>query len=414
MVIQKSLDATKHLKSEYDAIVVGAGPGGSVCAAYLKRKGYNVLLVDKASFPRDKTCGDAISGSLKVQEQLKLTDTVTSGPHAKVKSVVFSSPKGVVLEIPFSGTGYVCRRLVYDNIIFEKAKSEGVDILENFSVSDLIFDGAKVAGIKGKEIKTGEEKEFKAKVVVGADGAHSVVAKKTNLLDLDSDHTITSIRCYYKGIKDIKPAIELHFVNEIIPGYFWIFPLENGNANVGIGMVNTDYNKAGFSMKDKMFEIIEKNPLFKERFAGSVLEEGSIKGWTLPVGSKRRKAHGNGFVLIGDAAGLIDPFTGEGIANAMTSGQIAADWVDKAIKENNFSEIFFKQYEDEVWSFLGPKMATSYKLQKMGKNKFLTNLVISKAAKSKQIQEALASMLDNKESRKKLTNPLFYLKLLFA
>ncbi len=399
---------------EYDVIVVGAGPGGSVCAAYLARKGYKTLLIDKQKFPRDKTCGDAISGSLKVQEQLKLTEKVVKGPHSEVHSVIFSSPKGIPLEIPFSGTGYVCRRFVYDNLVFEKAKSEGAHILENFSVHDLVFDGSRVVGVKGKDTKTGEEKELKAKVVVGADGAHSIVAKKTNLLDLDSDHTITSIRCYYKGVKDVKPAIELHFVNEIIPGYFWIFPLEPGYANVGIGMVNTDYNKAGFNMKDKMFEIIEKNPLFKERFAGSVLEEGSIKGWTLPVGSKRRKAHGNGFVLIGDAAGLIDPFTGEGIANAMTSGQIASEWVDKAIKENNFSESFFKGYEDEVWSVLGPKLATSYKLQKMGKRKFLTNLVISKAAKSKQIQQTLASMLDNKEQRKKLANPLFYLKLLFA
>ena len=251
-------------------------------------------------------------------------------------------------------------------------------------------------------------------MVVGADGAHSVVAKKTGLLDLDSDHTITSIRCYYSGVKDLKTAIELHFVDDIIPGYFWIFPLEDGNANVGIGMVNTDYNKAGFNMKEKMFEIIEKNPLFKPRFVGAKLEEGSIKGWILPVGSKRRKACGNGFVLIGDAAGLIDPFTGEGIANAMLSGQIAAEWISKALKENIFSEVFFKQYENAVWEALGPKMATSYKLQKMGRRKWLVNLVIGKAAKSKQIRETLASMLDNKEQRKKLTNSLFYLKLLLS
>jgi len=167
-------------------------------------------------------------------------------------------------------------------------------------------------------------------------------------------------------------------------------------------------------MKEKMFEIIEKNPLFKPRFEGAKLEEGSIKGWILPVGSKRRKACGNGFVLIGDAAGLIDPFTGEGIANAMTSGQIAAEWIGKALKENNFSEPLFKQYEDAVWEILGPKMATSYKLQKLGRRKWLTNLVIGKAAKSKQIRETLASMLDNKEQRKKLTNSLFYLKLLLS
>ena len=409
---------------DFDVIVVGGGPGGSTTAAFLASK-YNkrVLLLEKEQFPRDKPCGDAISGkSMSVLADLGIKTDVEDTEHLKTYGVILSSPKGTTLEIPFKSKdpnrhnyGYVCKRFVYDNVLFQHAKSSlNVTTIEKFQVNDLLYDGQHIVGIKGKDLNSGNEREFYAKVVVGADGANGFVAGKLGVAGFDDAHRVIAVRAYYDGIVGMKPAIEIHFVKSLIPGYFWIFPLEPGYCNVGIGMVNTDYNKAGFNMKDKMFEVIEKNFLFKDRFAGSVLEEGSIKGWTLPVGSKRRKAHGNGFVLIGDAAGLIDPFTGEGIANAMTSGQIASEWVDKAIKENNVSETFFKQYEDEVWSVLGPKMATSYKLQKMGRKKFLTNLVISKAAKSKQIQQALASMLDNKEQRKKLANPLFYLKLLFA
>jgi len=400
-------------KKEYDVIVVGAGPGGSTCAAFLGQKGYNVLLLDKAKFPRDKTCGDAISGSLKTQERLNLTPAVERNSHAKVNGVIFSSPKGDVLEIPFKGTGYVCRRYIYDNLIFQKAKSSGIDVIQEFTVTDLIQEAGYVKGIRGNTYK-GDEVEIRSKIVVGADGAHSIVARKTGSIDHDAKHTITSVRAYYKNVGGVKPAIELHFVDDILPGYFWIFPVDKNSANVGLGMVVEDFKKKNWKMTDKMFEIIANNPMFKDRFKDAKLEKGTVKGWTLPVGSKRRNAHGNGYVLVGDAAALIDPFTGEGIANSMKSGEIASNWIEKAIKTNNFSAEFLKQYEDGVWEVLGKKLRTSYKLQKMGKKKFLTNLVVGKAAKSKQIQDTLRQMLDNTEERKKLANPLFYLKLLFG
>jgi len=401
------------VRKEYDVIVVGAGPGGSTCAAFLGKRGYKVLLIDKEKFPRDKTCGDAISGSLKVQEELNLTPIVQKNPHAVVHRVMFSSPKGAVLNIPFKGTGYVCRRFIYDNLIFQKARQNKADVLQEFTVTDLIQEGGYVKGVRGKTYK-GAEAEIRAKVVVGADGAHSIVARKVGCIDHDPKHTITAVRAYYKDVKEVTDAIELHFVDDIIPGYFWIFPVDNNCANVGLGMVVEDFKKKDWKMTDKMFEIMEKHPMFKERFKEAKLEKGTVKGWTLPVGSKRRNAHGNGYILVGDAAGLIDPFTGEGIANSMKSGELAAMWAEKAIKTNNYSAEFLKQYEDDVWFVLGKKLRTSYKLQRMGKNKFLTNLVVGKAAKSKQIQDTLRQMLDSTEERKKLANPLFYLKLLFA
>jgi geranylgeranyl reductase family protein len=402
----------KELKKEWDVIVVGGGPGGSSAASFLGRKGHSVLLIDKAKFPRDKTCGDAISGSLKVQEELGLQEEIRKNPHAEIHRVLFSAPNGKILDIAFKGIGYCCRRYVYDNIMFEKAKQYSTD-LQGFTVTELINENGYVRGVKGKTTE-GKEMEFRAKVLVGADGAHSVVAKLTGLLDLDPRHTIIAVRCYYTDVKNVTDAIELHFIDDIIPSYFWIFPLEKNVANVGIGIVMEDFQKKKWKMTDKIFEIIANNPLFKERFQGAKLMEGTVKGWPLPVGSKRRKAHGNGFVLVGDAAGLIDAFTGEGIANAAKSGQIAAEWIDKAIKANDFSERFMSQYEDALWDALGHKLRTSCKLQKMGRRKFLVNLVINKANKSNQIHDTLRLMIDNAEERKGLANPMFYLKLLFA
>ena len=400
------------MQKTYDVIVAGAGPGGSTCAAFLGNAGRKVLLLDRAKFPRDKTCGDAISGSLRTQEKLNLTPVVKKNPHAVIRRVIFSSPNGKELDVKFSGIGYTCRRQVYDNIIFQKAKKHA-DVIEEFTVTGLIKEDGYVKGITGKD-KKGAVKEFRANVIVGADGAQSVVARETGCLDLDPKHTITAVRAYYGGVKGMKDQIELHFVNDIIPGYFWIFAMEDGNANVGLGMVVSDFKKKKWKMTDKMFEIVEKNPLFRERFKDAKLEKGSVKGWTLPVGSKRRKARGNGFVLIGDAAGLIDPFTGEGISNAMKSGEIAAGWIDKALEAGDFSDGFLRQYEDNIWGLLGKRLMRHYRMQKLGKRKFLVNLIVNKASKSKQIYDTLRVMVDNTEERKGLTNPLFYLKLLFA
>jgi geranylgeranyl reductase family protein len=398
-------------KKEYDVIIVGAGPAGSTCAAFLGKRGHKVLLIDKAKFPRDKICGDAISGSLKTQEELNLTPDIKKNMHAEIHRAVFSAPNGKVLDIPFKGTGYVCRRYIYDNLIFERGR-EKADVLEGFTVTGLIKENGYVKGIRGR-VK-GKDMEMRSKVVVGADGAHSVVARETGSLDLEPRHTITAVRCYYRNVKDVTDAIELHFVNDIIPGYFWVFPAGDNCANVGIGMVLEDFKKKRWKMTDKMFNIIENNLLFRDRFKNARLEEGTVKGWTLPVGSKRRNAHGNGYVLVGDAAGLIDPFTGEGIANSMKSGQVAAEWIDKAIKADDYSAGFLAQYENSIWALLGLKLRTAYKLQRMGRMKFLVNLVVNKANKSRQIKETLRLLMDNSEERKHLANPLFYLKLIFA
>ncbi|HLC36308.1 MAG TPA: FAD-dependent monooxygenase, partial [archaeon] len=163
----------------YDVIVVGAGPGGSACAALCYEKGLRVLLLEKGKYPKDKICGDAISGkSAAVLNDLNLVDEVAVNPNARVYGVLFSSPKKDEIVIPFPQKdlnapepkpGYVQRRMVFDNIVFQHAKSI-VNTIEEFSVNDLIQENNFVVGVKGKH-KDGREQEFRGKVVVGADGA---------------------------------------------------------------------------------------------------------------------------------------------------------------------------------------------------------------------------------------------------
>ncbi|MFH1779774.1 MAG: geranylgeranyl reductase family protein [Candidatus Micrarchaeota archaeon] len=415
--------------TEFDVIVVGGGPGGSTATSFLAKAGKKVLLLEKASFPRDKTCGDAISGkSLAVLKELGLEHIVEESPHGTVSGVLFSSPKGSSVIIPFGQEtssirqGYCCRRLVYDNILFENTRKTSAVIKENFIVSSVIQENGFVVGVRGTNQEKQEE-EFRAKLVIGADGFNSIVAAGTNSNSLPEDHWCVACRAYYKGVKGNGSNIELHFINEVLPGYFWIFPMENGIANVGVGMIKTDMIKNKVNLKQVMLDAIKNNELFKERFSeafivdpstGQKLDSNAVKGWNLSFGSFHRKAYGNGFMLVGDAASLVDPFTGEGIGNAMLSGKIAAKTAINALSEGNYSEEFLKSYDTELWSLIAGELDTSYKLQRLGKHTFLVNLIIAKAARNKELREVLAGMMVNEEAKKSFLSPMFYVRFLLS
>jgi geranylgeranyl reductase family protein len=413
------------METEFDVIVVGAGPAGSTCASFLAKGNAKVLLLDKAVFPRDKTCGDAISGkSLGILRELGLDKEIESLKHGKVFGVTFSSPNGTIADIPFpknpkkgkykreGGKGYAVRREVYDNFLFQKAKKQVSKTIEGFTVTDVIESEGKVIGVKGTDLNK-KEREFKAKIVVGADGSTSVIARKLGLNEIDFKHHITALRAYYKNIKGLKGTIEIHFVDSLLPGYFWIFPLENNLANVGVGMITKDIRDKSLDLRQAMFDVIQNHPLFKERFKEAKMVS-PVKGWTLPLGSKHRKVHGNGFVLLGDAASLIDPFSGEGIGNAMTSAKIASKVILKALEKKDYSAETLSEYEKNLRNELDAELKTSYMLQKIGRIKFLLNFVIGKAATKKKVSDAISGMLANEEAKKEFISPWFFLKLLFV
>jgi geranylgeranyl reductase family protein len=407
-------------QNTYDIIIVGAGPAGATAGLYASRAGLRTLLIDKENFPRDKICGDALSGkSVAVLRELDLLEKTQDLPGAHIQSIVFSSPDHASFRIDLKKTslknipkGFVIRREKFDAFMFEEV-SQAVDTtLVNFTVTDIIIEDGYVRGIKGHEKGKTEEQIFYSKIVLGADGYKSVVARKLSLYEHDPKHWVVALRCYYKNVSELTDQIELHYVDEVIPGYFWIFPIEDGYANVGIGMLHEYIKRQNVDLKKALEESINSE-YFRDRFKNAEPMEKPI-GWNLPVGSKRRKSYANGVMLLGDAAGLIDPFTGEGIGNAMYSAKFAIQTAKQAIENDDLSEQYLVQYEDELWKAIGIELKVSTKLQKIGRSRFLLNLVINKAARSDEVSNIIAGMLANEVPRKRLANPLFYLKILFS
>ena len=407
------------MKKRYDAIIVGGGPAGSSAALYASKIDLKTIILDKSDFPRDKICGDALSGKcVKYMEELNLINGLKFLKGCEINRITFGSPSHKQFDVHLNNSynedtinrGYVIPRENFDNYLFNEA-SKVSDVKKKFEVKDIIKDDSlSVIGIRGIN-ESGKIEEIYAPIILGCDGANSVISKKLGSFLNEPQNTSVALRCYYKNIKNLTDQIELHFVNEVLPGYFWLFPSGNNIANVGIGMTKEALKKDGRSLNEILNQVI-KSAFFKNRFKDAIPLE-KPKGWPLPLGRIRRKSFGDGFMLLGDAAGLIDPFTGEGIGNAMASAKIAVKTIQKCKNTKDYSSENTYYYQKEIWNLLGAELKTSSKLQDLSKYKRLLNFVINRGAKNPEVQDLITGMLANAIPKSKLSNPFFYLNLLF-
>lgn len=404
----------------YDALVVGAGPGGAATATALAQAGLKPLLIDRAAFPRDKVCGDAVSGkSVDVLRRLGALGAVAPGDRLDSWGVTFGGPHGDAVSIPFTRSpgqgpapGFLAPRLAFDAALAGHAVAAGATLWEEATVEALVRDGPRASGLRvrrGRALET-----VRAPLVVGADGAYSAVARSLGFSQLVPRHYCAGLRAYYEGVTGFHTHgfIELHFVEEAIPGYFWIFPLPGGRANVGLGMLSAVVKRRGVQLKP-LLERLVAHPRFRDRFA-QARRVGPVRGWGLPLGSRTRPLSGDGWMLVGDAASLIDPFTGEGIGNALLSGTLAARWAAEAHAAGRFDAAFLQGYARDVREALGAELRLSHALQRLGAWKWLLNAVIAKASRSPELADTISCMFDDLSQRRRLTSPAFYWRVLTA
>lgn len=408
----------------HDICILGAGPGGATAALHLANAGHRCLLLDRATFPRDKICGDALSG--KVLVELKriseaLPPRLAASPiQVPSSGIDFFAPNGRQLSVAFKAAatkanerpaGHVAKRIDFDNFLVEEVRQRPeIDFRENVEVArtERTPEGWQLLDKAGQELAT-------CRLLLVANGAQSEFARKVAGHVLEPDHHCAGLRTYYQGVAGMSPDnfIELHFIKDFLPGYLWVFPLPNGQANVGVGMLSKAVSAKKVNLRQRLDEMLATHPTLGPRFAQAE-RLGPVRGFGLPLGSKRRALSGANYLLLGDAGSLIDPFSGEGISHAMVSGRHAANWAAQAVAKSDFSPAFLKNYDDAVYNRLWQELRLSRAMQRLLNFPSLFNFVANRAANNPTLAETLSAMFMDLDLRERLRQPSFYFQLLFG
>lgn len=349
-------------RKKYDVVIAGAGPAGCTCALALKDAGLAVCLIDKADFPRDKVCGDAIPArALKTLASIdpQLADAFRAYPGKLLSKRTRVGYKGRELLVDWVLEAFTCARIDFDNLLFELVKER--------TQTD-IYTGVTIAAVTTKGdgvVLHSNDMVFEAGVLIGADGAQSVTAKQLVNKTMDRQHHVGSVRAYYDNIAGLDAhTSEIYFIKEFLPSYLWVFPLPGNRANVGFGMLSSEIARRKINLKQSFYDFISASPDLAARFKDARMI-GRLEGFGLPLGSRRIKISGERFMLTGDAASLIDPIWGEGIGNAMLSGKLAAEQAMRCFSESAFDEAFMGAYDKQLFGAIGDELKTHYTAQRV-------------------------------------------------
>ncbi|RYD56092.1 MAG: NAD(P)/FAD-dependent oxidoreductase [Sphingobacteriales bacterium] len=405
-------------------IIIGAGPAGAGTSIYLTQAGIPHVIIEKETFPRDKVCGDACSGKTafvlrKANPEWLKEIFASEEKFMPSHGIVFVAPNGKSLDIAYNpnripgeqAPGFTTPRMVFDNFLFDKLPSQHTTIFQQSAVKniDRENDIVTVTFTKGEDTY-----EVTAPLIVGADGDKGIVRKSFMNDNNSAKAYAVGLRAYYTGVTGMHKEnfIELHFLPEMLPGYLWIFPMPNGIVNVGVGILSERIRSKKINLREQMLHALKTNPNIKHRFKNATLLD-KIQGWGLPMGMEQLPISGDNFVLTGDAASLIDPFSGEGIGNALYSGMLAAYAIEKAVRQNQYDRAFLKeQYDDVLYKRIGDELKISATLQRLCRYPWLFNFVVNKANKSPSLSKTISCMFTDLDMRDQLRKPSFYAKIL--
>ena len=315
----------------YDVIIVGGGPAGSIAAEKAARCGLDALMLEKATYPRNKTCGGGVS-----QKALDVIGGID-------KELIEREAFGARIFLPdyrnFAGmlddrVAVMTRRENLDHWLARRAEDAGAVVQDGEGVKDVLFTGDYVEVVTSKD-------RYRSRMIIGSDGVNSIVARRSGIRTRWGDDIGMCLEAEVKlgetGVDECvdDKLIEFYFIED--RGYGWVFP-KRDRISIGIGEFapRVDDLKGSFNRFVRDVSV-QKNIDIEGRISG-------INSYRIPAGGFERKIHGDRVLLAGDAAGFVDPFLGEGIYYALKSGEIAADVAAGAVESGDFSERFLQEY----------------------------------------------------------------------
>ena len=387
------------MATEFDVAIVGGGPSGSAAAHYLATKGHSVLVCEKKAFPREKTCGDGLT-----PRAIKELDAMGLGPELntweRVRGLrVHAGARTLELDFPKSDTwpnyGLVKPRKDLDQIVLNHAESAGAKVLYETQVKDPLFENGRLVGFKAK--RGNDVEEIRAHFTICAEGAATKFARSLGR-ERNLDYPMGfAIRQYFTSPMEssgwFEGYLEIRSGEDTLPGYGWVFPVGDGTVNVGVGLLSTfrgwrDVNlhklQNGFvSSLPPEWEITPSTVVSKPR-AGRLFMGGSV--WP---------PHGPGFILVGDAAGMINPMNGEGIAYGYETGRMGGRRIDEALREGSSASL--EGYTEDLKARYGPYYRLGRRFVKLiGSPAFMERLV-SVGMRSKTAMSTALTLMANLE-----------------
>lgn len=333
---------------EADVVIVGAGPGGASAAYHLASLGFDVALLDKATFPRDKICGDGLTPA--AVSELSLMGMDTTGWMRNRGLRVIGGGNEVYFEWPeqatLPGYGMARTRVELDEALVRRAESVGARLYENHMVVGALRSTS--GRVEGVEARVGRGSDavlvpFRAPLVVDAGGVSARLATSLGIEKKSNRPMGVAARTYFRSPRAGDEWMESHLElwngepgnSELLPGYGWIFPVGDGLVNVGLGSVSSDAKATQLPYKKVFNQWVSHLPADWEFTPEN--QVGPLRSAALPMSFNRKPHYTNGLALVGDSGGMVSPFNGEGIAPALKAGRLLADAAASAFSRNTTS-----------------------------------------------------------------------------
>jgi geranylgeranyl reductase family protein len=377
---------------EFDVIIIGAGPAGCTAALSLYDAGLKVAIIERSTFPRDKVCGESLhlkgmKALYSISPEMEKAFKEYNGKLKINRTTIHYHRKTINFDWVYDS--FTVRRLDFDEFMIGLVKKHTSTTVFTGITPDVIRVGADGVDISIKN----ESFSFKSKIIIGADGGNSQTAKQLTNKVLDREHYFGAVRAYFKNVEGAdSDRTQVFFNTKYGFNYLWIFPLKQGYANVGFGMLSSEITAKKINLKNIFFEFIKDSPVLSEKFKNAE-QVNPLEGFGVPLGSKIATMSGDRFILTGDAASLSNPVSGTGMGNAMVSGKLAGDQVKACFKANDFSDAFMKQYDQLIHKAIIDDLTFTYKMQKfVSKLPFILDIVFL-LGRNKRIRKFIQSLV---------------------